>query len=136
MEDISFGEYIKNIRLEKNLSLREAANLLGISHSYLNKLEKGLDIRNNHPSRPNPEIIDVIASKYSLDYNYLMKLCGYLKDENTDEERDVSKLLEKTMSEIGELEGLMFHGEPIDYNDFLKIKHAIDCVLDYSMKNK
>lgn len=137
MENIPFGEYIKNIRIEKGLSLREAATLLSISHSYLNKLEKGLDIRNNNPSKPNPEIIKVIASKYSLDYNYLMKLCGYLNDDEEVRERDISKLLEKTMSEIGELEGLMFQGEPIDYNDFLNIKDAINFGIDYALrKNK
>lgn len=126
MNSNSFGDYIKNARLEKKLSLRVAAEMLNISHSYLNKLEKGFDIRNNNQARPTPEVIETLSKFYKLDYNHLMKLCGYLKDTEDVQEKDISKLLEKTLDEMSEIEGLMFHGEPVDYNDYLKIKSAIE----------
>lgn len=52
---MKFGEYIKNKRLEKGISLRELASKIGISASYMSDIEKG---RRN---APNKEKVDKIA---------------------------------------------------------------------------
>lgn len=61
-----------------NLSLREAAQKIGISHGYLDKLEKGVDPRTQTNNKPTPETLRLIADAYHLDYNNLMILCGYI----------------------------------------------------------
>lgn len=38
---MKFGEYIKQLREDKGIGLRELANLLGITASYLTDIEKG-----------------------------------------------------------------------------------------------
>lgn len=55
MLTLKFGEYIKNKRLEKEISLRELASKIGISASYMSDIEKG---RRN---APNKEKVDKIA---------------------------------------------------------------------------
>ena len=36
----TLGKYLHSERTKRNMSLREFSELLGISHTYLNKLEK------------------------------------------------------------------------------------------------
>lgn len=76
-------EILVQKRKELKLSLREAGNLIGISHSYLSTLEKGVDPRTNTPIKPSPETLKLISKAYNIDYHILMKAAGYL--EETDE---------------------------------------------------
>lgn len=49
-----FGEYLKNLRLKKDISLREFAKKLGIQPSYLSDIEQG---KRNAPSKEKQEQI-------------------------------------------------------------------------------
>src|SRR5690554_642940 len=69
--------FLKEKRQSYNLSLREAANRIGISHGYLNKLELGFDERSGKANKPTPDVLKLIATAYKVDYDYLMNLCGY-----------------------------------------------------------
>lgn len=51
----TIGEYIKNKRKEKGLSLRELARITGISHPYLSQLENG------HNNNPSPSVLSSLA---------------------------------------------------------------------------
>lgn len=44
---MNFGDYIKQIRTSKNISLRELSKRSGVSHPYLSQLENG---KTNNPS--------------------------------------------------------------------------------------
>lgn len=79
--------FLINKRKELKLSLRNAADLIGISHSYLNTLEKGVDPRNNAPVNPTPETLQLISKAYNISYEYLMRLSGYLNNESKDENK-------------------------------------------------
>lgn len=65
-------------RKELKLSLREAANKIGISHGYLDKLEKGYDPRTNTANKPTPETLALISKAYKLNYYELMIICSYI----------------------------------------------------------
>ncbi|MBK1812018.1 helix-turn-helix transcriptional regulator [Clostridium sp. YIM B02505] len=58
-------------RSELNLSLRDAAKLIGISHSYLSTLEKGVDPRNGSPVKPTPETFKLISTAYDVSYDFV-----------------------------------------------------------------
>ena len=47
IESAGLGEWIKQKRLENKLSLRELADLAGIAHSSLDKLERGGGVRDS-----------------------------------------------------------------------------------------
>lgn len=75
---MTLAELLISKRESLNLSLREAALKIGISHGYLDKLEKGFDPRTQTSNKPTPETLKLIADAYHLDYNNLMMLCGYI----------------------------------------------------------
>ena len=52
----NLGQYLQNERNKRNMSLREFSKYLGISHSYLNKLENGVDSRTGKPVSPTIEM--------------------------------------------------------------------------------
>lgn len=81
-------------RQELKLSLRKAAELIGISHSYLSNLEKGIDPRTNAPINPTPEILRLISKAYNLNYDELMYFAGYLNPSD-----EVNKYNDKMYSE-------------------------------------
>lgn len=66
-------------RKELKLSLREAGDLIGISHSYLSTLEKGFDPRTGAPIKPTPETLKLISKAYNIKYEVLMSIAGYIE---------------------------------------------------------
>lgn len=77
MDLVRFGKILKNKRIELDLSLRDAADLVGVSHTYLSILEKAKDPRNNSPNVPKLETLKMISKAYNLNLELLLKLCGY-----------------------------------------------------------
>ncbi|MFC2005649.1 helix-turn-helix domain-containing protein [Chloroflexota bacterium] len=72
----NFGEYLRTLRIEQKLSLREAEKLSGVSNSYLGLIERG--------QRPIPgaDILKKLAPVYDVPARDLMRSAGYLKDED------------------------------------------------------
>ena len=72
----NFGEYLRTLRLEQKLSLREAEKLSGVSNSYLGLIERG--------QRPIPgaDILKKLAPIFDVPVRDMMKAAGYLKDED------------------------------------------------------
>ena len=73
----AFRKLLTEERAKRNLSLRAAAERIGISHSYLAALEKGQDSRGLPAVKPTPDTLRLISRAYGLDYNRLLELCGY-----------------------------------------------------------
>lgn len=124
-------EFLISKRKELKLSLRNAAELMGISHSYLSTLEKGTDTRNNTPVKPTPETLQLISKAYGVSYEYLMRLTGYLAEDTAKapklsekEELDVEKRIAKLRQDFYENgEGFMLSGEPLS-------QEAMESILD------
>jgi transcriptional regulator with XRE-family HTH domain len=72
-----FGEYLRTLRTEQRLSLREVEQLAGVSNSYLGLIERG--------QRPIPgaDILKKLAPVYDVPVRDLLAAAGYLKDEGT-----------------------------------------------------
>ena len=91
------SQILKQRRQEMKLSLRAAANLIGISHAYLDKLEKGFDARTGSKNKPTPETLKLISQTYEIEYMDLLAFCGYINPQNKDCDRinnsDIKKLL-------------------------------------------
>lgn len=124
-------EFLITKRNELKLSLRSAAEIIGISHSYLSTLEKGTDTRNNTPVKPTPETLQLISNAYGVSYEFLMKLAGYLIEDSAkkselseEEEKDVEKRIAKLKQDFYEKgEGFMLSGEPLS-------PEAMESILD------
>lgn len=73
----SLGEFIKSVREEQKLTLREFANICNLSHSYISKLEKGIDPRNNKKVIPTIETLKKIADAVNYPLEKLLEISGY-----------------------------------------------------------
>lgn len=79
----SFGEQLKEIRKEKNLSLRETARRSKISHPYLSQLENGKrDI-------PTLEVIVKLAYGLDVEIDTLYNIAGYTDKRDTELTKNV-----------------------------------------------
>ncbi len=78
----AFEKTIKNERERRGLSLREAAALIGISHTYLSALENGRDPRSKKPLTPSPGVVFNVCKAYDLDFVELIGISG-IPDERT-----------------------------------------------------
>lgn len=64
------GAYLKKLRKDKNLTLRELAKISGVSHPYISQLENG---RN---SNPDPRILSKLSKALNSDFD---EICSVFK---------------------------------------------------------
>lgn len=69
-----FSKKIKHLRGKQ--SLREASKNIGISHTYLDSLEKGYDPRTGKERKPTIEVINKISKYYKYDFFELSRMAG------------------------------------------------------------
>jgi len=75
--DIIFGEFIKNKRNEKEITLRDMAKRLDIAPSYLSDIEKG---RRYAPDKEKLVEIASILNLNTEEKNYMFDLAGKTKE--------------------------------------------------------
>lgn len=90
-----FGEYIRKLRMDQKLSLRDVAARIGISVSYLTQIEHG---RRGTPGVP---ILKKLAPLYKVPLRELLRSAGYLDEEapNLSDEEEVNRAFEFVMSD-------------------------------------
>jgi transcriptional regulator with XRE-family HTH domain len=77
----TLGDYIKEYRDKKDLSLRDFAKLCDLSHSYVASLEKGIDSRSKKPVVPTIETLEKIAKATNTTLRQLLVELGYIDDD-------------------------------------------------------
>lgn len=120
----AFGDYMKQLRESKGLTINQLALAAGISGSQISRIENGLR------GVPKPTTLRKIAEATGTAYEELMDHAGYLQEQTLFEEdavpnwatnkdkRDFRKMLE----DDGEL---MFDGIPLDKEDKQRIKDVL-----------
>lgn len=78
----SLGNFLKSERQKRKMSLREFANYLGLSHSYLNKLENGVDSQSGKPVSPTIETLTQISNALHISLEHLLNESGYVENDN------------------------------------------------------
>lgn len=73
---MDFGEHIKNLRKEKELSQKQLSQLSGISTAEISRIETG------DRQKPSPDVLKVIAPFLGVKYEDLMDKAGYLHEES------------------------------------------------------
>lgn len=71
MDVKEFGEYIKNIRLNKKLSLRQVDQYSDVTYSNLSMIENGT-------RTATPLVLKELSKVYNIDYIDLLQKCGYI----------------------------------------------------------
>lgn len=91
---MNLGDYVRKVRKEKNLSLRETAKRCGISHPYLSQLENG---KTNNPTA---QVIEKLSKGLDLPYNMLLAMTGQTSIDASEE--IVSVIVPKVDKTTGE----------------------------------
>ena len=100
---MSFGDKLKELRLSKNLSLREVSERSDVSHPYISQIE------NKNRNAPKPRILRALSVGLDEDYKTLMMMAGYVDEE----EEEVKQMFEIHLAdEVVELEA-----DRIDFHD-------------------
>ncbi|MNV90313.1 hypothetical protein D3C71_1846870 [compost metagenome] len=77
----------------------------GLSHSYIDSLEKGVHPKTKTPIKPSPDSLKSLASAYDYDYQTLMRTAGYLDEEVPTEyelsESELDRVVRETEAEFG-----------------------------------
>ncbi len=93
MSDI--GNYLRELRTAKRLSLREAASEAGLSNAYLSQIETGTR------GAPHPKHLRGLARVYGVPVRDLLRRAGYMDEpapEETEEE-EVNRAFEYVMAD-------------------------------------
>lgn len=72
----NFGEYLRTLRREQKLSIREVEQLTGVSNAYIGMIERG-----QRPA-PQAEILKKMAPVYNVPLRDLLNAAGYLREES------------------------------------------------------
>ena len=78
----TLGEIIKNYRLTNKLSLRDFAQKCDVSHTYIDKLEKGVDSRTGKPVEPTLLVIEKISNAMNISTKSLLEEIGFITRDN------------------------------------------------------
>ncbi|KDE94552.1 hypothetical protein CM54_10850 [Staphylococcus sp. TE8] len=95
-----FGKKLKELRGDQ--SIREASRNIGISHTYLDSLEKGIDPRTGKERKPTIEVIHKLSKYYNVDFFDLSRLAGVfvsIKDTPKEVKREEINKMKKRFKE-------------------------------------
>lgn len=84
----SFGETLRELRTAQDLGLRETALLVGISPTYLSRIERGKE------NPPKPETIKALAKVLAADPDVLFRLSSSTDPEVTESLNSNPKIVE------------------------------------------
>lgn len=76
------GDLLRKLRGKK--SLREIAELAGISHNYLSVLEKGVDPRSGAPVHPTHDTLRGLSKALNHPYPNLLQVAGILEHDEVE----------------------------------------------------
>lgn len=117
----ALSQLLKTKRNDLRLSLRSAAEMIGISHTYLDKLEKGVDSRTGVCNKPTPDTLKLISTAYNINYTDLMECCNYIssckKSPSFHYSNDIEELLEiVNRFNSHEIRNLILYAKFLDQN--------------------
>lgn len=95
---MKLGDLIKQYRNEHQLSLREFATRCGLSHAYIDKLEKGHDPRTGKKVEPTLETLTRVSEAMGISLNDILTKIGYI-DPQQKTETNIGKRLRKLRNE-------------------------------------
>jgi transcriptional regulator with XRE-family HTH domain len=99
----NIGDFLKNERDKRGLSLREFALLLGTSPGYLSKLENGKDPRSGKMFRPTLDTLVHMAKGLKMSLDDMLFQIGYLDNNVYNEEflQGVEEEYQELVSNLG-----------------------------------
>jgi len=89
--DNKFGNYMRKLRKEKGLTLKQVEQAADVSNAYLSQIERG------QRNPPHPDILRRLANVYEVTHRELLIAAGYLEDP---EEQVKQEKIEKAFQHV------------------------------------
>ena len=89
MEAKAFGEYLRQLRKAKKLTIRQLDLYSSVSNSYISQMERG------ERGIPSPEILNKLSKPLGVEYEELMERAGYIHNKNTTNDQARDAVLEE-----------------------------------------
>lgn len=70
---MKIGEFIRSKRKERKLTLKQLAQEIGLSHTYLSQIELG-------DRKASPDVLRQLSEALNVSYSELMEVAGYTKE--------------------------------------------------------
>lgn len=130
---------LKSKRLEKDMSLRQFSEFLGISHAYLSKLEKGTDPRTGKEIAPTMDTLMKISDALNINISTFLEMCGYTNKKTISlnsfkQSFEVFDLVEAVIDILLNAENLTYNGNPITRKDTEIITDALKIGVELALK--
>jgi transcriptional regulator with XRE-family HTH domain len=141
---MTFGEYIKNLRIEKGWSQRELASKIGITSAVISRLES------SERKKPSLTTLNAIAQNLGISQFELLKRAGYMNDpkQNVVDENiyinengihiDIVKYAKDMYEKDSQWANLAFRVAKSDLSEWEMdiIKTVVQALLEYFQKEK
>lgn len=130
----SFGDYVKQIRESKGLTLNQTAMYSGISAAQLSRIENG------KRGTPKPPTIKALSEALKIDYDELMKVAGYIDQPVSNNESETDSIDEEVRKLIEDPEFMVAYkempGSPEEIREDLKAFMRMYIEREQRKKNK
>ena len=96
----TLGDYLRSLRWQAGLTLRDLETKCGVSNAYLSQLERG------RVKAPSPHVLASLAGCYGADYLDLLRRAGYpvpMPDERAVVFVGADRLTEDERAEVQEI---------------------------------
>lgn len=119
-----FGKHLEELR--GKLSLREASERIGVSHTYIRDLELG---KKKEPTR---ETLEKIAKAYNVPYFDLYEKAGYHDETKKKEDKlntainTIEELYPFLLVKSGINQTLKYKGAKFEEEDFIRLEAYLD----------
>ena len=100
MKITEFTIYIKNLRANRNITLRKLAEITGYSAGYLTDLEQG-------NREPNEKLINILINAYNLDENSQRELFDAVANSTNNIPYDIIHFLKENPEEMQKIRETM-----------------------------
>lgn len=91
---MNIGEFIKKLREERKLSINQLALYSDVSAAHISRIERGL-------REPSPEILKKVSQALKVPYEDLMKIAGYLDQQDNNLSSKEDEFITKAQEQYG-----------------------------------
>lgn len=125
-------------RNKKNLSLRKFSKLIGISHTYLAKLEKGYYNKSGNNIAPTLETLIKISNGLDIEVDKFLERCGYVTLINTGQENvQLSLYFSNFIDSLKSMPSLMIDENKLNEQEVNKLINGLElCFNKFIASNK
>lgn len=119
----NIGKYLLEKRKEKNLTLKEVANTIGLTAGYISRIERG-------SSTPSKDVLKKICNIYEIDYNDVIDENGEITVDNISMGTDILELISS--------DKITYKGKLIGFQDRINLLSIVQTLLeieDLDVKN-